>query len=366
VDNTLSVRLEQSSPIPLSVNICCKAGELLALFGPSGSGKSTVLRSVAGLYKTPTGQVRCGDRLWQDSEHGVFKKARSRSVGLVFQDYALFPHLSALENVLTATHHLQGRQRRKVATDMLARVNMTGLEKRYPGQLSGGQQQRVALARALARQPQVLLLDEPFSSVDQQTRSRLYRELAQLRRDLSIPIILVSHDLSEVLQLADAISLIHHGRTIQSGVLHDVLERPQSIESARLLGISNLFDARILPRLDENTPRVSALGQQLSVSEHPYPTDRRVTLLVPAAAIILHRQDKPSRGERENPVECVVSECITLGDEVLLRVIADLDSQSNLSFKISKHVAERNNVAIGESIVVSLVASSDTVVPGGS
>jgi len=194
--------------------------------------------------------------------------------------------------------------------------------------------------------------------VDQQTRSRLYRELAQLRRDLSIPIILVSHDLNEVLQLADAISLIHHGRTIQSGALHDVLERPESIESARLMGSSNLFDARILPRLSENTPRVFALGQSLSVAEHSYPSDKRVTLLVPAAAIILHRHDKPSRGERENPVECVVSECITLGDEVLLRVVADLDSQSSLSFKISKHVAERNCVAIGQSIAISLVASS--------
>jgi len=323
-DNTLSVRLEQSSPIPLAVNFSCEPGKLLALFGPSGSGK----------------------------------KARTRSVGLVFQDYALFPHLTALENVLTATHHLRGQQRQKIALDMLARVNMTGLETRYPAQLSGGQQQRIALARALARQPQVLLLDEPFSSVDQQTRSRLYRELAQLRRDLSIPIILVSHDLNEVLQLADAVSLIHHGRTIQSGTLHDVLERPDSIESARLLGSSNLFDARILPQSHDASSRVAALGKELTVAKHQYPVDRRVTLLVPAAAIILHRQDKPSRGERENPVECVVSDYLTLGDEVLLRVVANLDSQSTLSFKVSKHVAERNSVAIGESIAISLVASS--------
>lgn len=357
-DNTLSVQLQQSSPIPLAVNFHCESGQLLALYGPSGSGKSTVLRSVAGLYKTPSGQVLCGDRLWQDSEQSVFKKARSRSVGLVFQDYALFPHLSALENVLTATHHLHGQQRQKIALEMLARVNMTGLETRYPSQLSGGQQQRVALARALARQPQVLLLDEPFSSVDQQTRSRLYRELAQLRRDLSIPIILVSHDLNEVLQLADAISLIHHGRTIQSGPLRDVLERPDSIESARLLGSSNLFDARILPQLKENKTRVFALGQELLVAGHPYPADRQLTLLVPSAAIILHRQDKPSRGERENPIACVVSDYVALGDEVLLRVVADLDLQSSLSFKVSKHVAERNSVAIGKSIGISLVASS--------
>ena len=358
VDNALSVRLEQNSPIPLAVNFSCEPGKLLALFGPSGSGKSTVLRSIAGLYKTASGQVLCGDRQWQDSKKRVFKKARSRSVGLVFQDYALFPHLSALENVLTATHHLRGKQRQTLALDMLALVNMTGLEKRYPGQLSGGQQQRVALARALARQPQVLLLDEPFSSVDQQTRSRLYSELAQLRRDLSIPIILVSHDLNEVLQLADAVSLIHHGRTIQSGTLHEVLEQPDSIESARLLGSSNLFDARILPRSSNHSPRVFALGQELSVAEHRFSADREVTLLVPAAAIILHRQDKPSRGERENPVECVVSDYITLGDEVLLRVVANLHSESSLSFKISKHVAERNSVVIGASIAISLVAEN--------
>ena len=173
----LSVRLEQLEPIPLAAEFAVAAGELLALVGPSGSGKTTVLRCIAGLHRPRSGFIRCGEATWFDSENGADFAPQERSVGFVFQNYALFPHLTAIENVATALGHLPRGARASRARALLERVHLAGLENRRPAELSGGQQQRVAVARALAREPQVLLLDEPFSAVDQVTRRKLQREL---------------------------------------------------------------------------------------------------------------------------------------------------------------------------------------------
>ena len=212
----LEARLEQVAPIPLAADIGCDGGELLALVGPSGSGKSTILRCLAGLHRPAGGYVRCGGQTWFDAAGAVDIPPQQRRVGFVFQHYALFPHMSALANVMVALGHLPLIEREAKAREWLARVNLDGLFARRPGELSGGQQQRVAIARALAREPQVLLLDEPFSAVDQVTRRRLLRQLIQLRRTLDIPIILVTHDLEEASLLADRMTVLQHGRTLQT------------------------------------------------------------------------------------------------------------------------------------------------------
>src|SRR5690606_21568120 len=136
-----------------------------------------------------------------------------RRIGMVFQDYALFPHLSALDNVIVAMGHVPSELRRERAQAWLTQVRLEGLETRYPAQLSGGQRQRVAVARALAREPDILLLDEPFSAVDQVTRRRLQRELARLRESIHIPMVLVTHDLDEANALADRLCVLYGGRS---------------------------------------------------------------------------------------------------------------------------------------------------------
>ncbi|HSM22098.1 MAG TPA: ATP-binding cassette domain-containing protein, partial [Rubrivivax sp.] len=195
---TLQVEVEQAHPLPLNGAFRCESGELLALVGPSGAGKTSMLRVLAGLMRPQRGRVQVGSELWCDTAQGVFVPPQQRHVGLVFQNYALMPHLSALDNVCLPLLHLPGPERRRQAQRWLAHVRLSEAQQsRRPAGLSGGEQQRVAVARALARAPRVLLLDEPFSAVDQMNRQGLYRLLADLRRDMAIPIVLVTHDLHE-------------------------------------------------------------------------------------------------------------------------------------------------------------------------
>jgi len=244
----LDVTLRQEAPIPLNAHIACAPGEVLALVGPSGGGKSTILRAIAGLTSITHGHISCNGHVWYDTQKRIDVATRHRRVGFVFQSYALFPHLSALDNVMEALGARPGGERKTRALELLALVRLSGLEERRPFELSGGQQQRVAVARALARDPEVLLLDEPFSAVDRVTRQRLHRELSQLRSQLRMPVVLVTHDLEEAVQLSDRMSILHHGQTLQDGPPFQVLNHPANRQVARLIDLKNIFQARVAPR----------------------------------------------------------------------------------------------------------------------
>ncbi|MGH6802082.1 MAG: ABC transporter ATP-binding protein [Methyloceanibacter sp.] len=234
----LTAKLHQASPIPLDIELSVAPGEILALVGPSGSGKSTALRAIAGLYVPSGGRVVCNGSIWLDGAAGILVPARERRVGMVFQSYALFPHLTAVENVMEALGDVRPEERRGQARALLARMHLEGLEDRRPALLSGGQQQRVAVARALARRPDILLLDEPFSAVDRVTRRGLRRELMELRRELSMPVILVTHDLDDVIRLADRMCVLNGGQILQTGTVEEVMARPASPAVAELLDLS--------------------------------------------------------------------------------------------------------------------------------
>ena len=353
----LRVRLRQDHPVALDASFECGAGELLALVGPSGSGKTTVLRCIAGLATPRDGEVACGGETWLDLRTGVAASPQRRRVGLVFQHYALFPHLDALANVATAMSHLPRGERAARARALLAQVNMEGLEARRPSELSGGQRQRVALARALARDPRALLLDEPFSAVDQLTRRRLRLELAQLRREIRIPMVLVTHDLEEAQLLGDRLSVLHHGRTLQTGGLRDVLRRPASALVARLLDQRNVFTG-IVSRHDEEggTTWLDWAGTEVecALATRFAPGDR-VDWVVPESHVVMHRRERPSRGERENPVRGIARDVVVLGGDA--RVTLDLHGvDTPLTFEVSAHVAARNRVEAGAEVGVSLLA----------
>ncbi|MDP1674770.1 MAG: ABC transporter ATP-binding protein [Burkholderiales bacterium] len=361
----LHVRLRQQGPIPLDAALECAPGEVLALVGPSGSGKTTILRAIAGLLQVGEGSIRINGDTWFDANQTINLPARGRRVGYVFQSYALFPHLSALHNVMEALLEYPPAERERRAREALSRVRLAGLEERLPRNLSGGQQQRVAVARALAREPKVLLLDEPFSAVDRATRQRLYRELAELRRELAMPVILVTHDLDEALMLADRLCVLHQGRTLQSGEPCAVMTRPESVEVAQLVGLRNVFRAGVLGH-DESRgmTTIEWRGHRLEARLQPaFAPGMQVTWAIPQGHIVLHRRDRPSRGERENPVSGPVIECIALGENVALTVAVNGPDRPPLFLNIPAHVARRNDIAAGVEIGLSLLADGIHLMP---
>ena len=355
---SIEVSLHQAGPIPLDVDFDCGAGELLALIGPSGAGKSTVLRAIAGLMRPSDGRVACDGALWFDSETRVFRPPRHRRVGFVFQDYALFPHLSAQSNVMVALRHVPAARRAERARELLSLVNLAGLESRKPGALSGGQCQRVALARALARDPAVLLLDEPFSAVDQMTRQRLQRELANLRSSVRVPMILVTHDITEAAALADSICVLHHGSALQRASPEDVRRRPASPQVARLMGQTNIFSGRLTRPARSGEPgRLEWATRSLEIAETgPFEAGDDVDWMIPNSHILLHRRTRPSRGERENPVAGRVVEITPLGEVVAVTMSVADASDQRLNFTIAAHTAQRNDLRSGANVAVSLLA----------
>jgi molybdate transport system ATP-binding protein len=357
----LFVALTQSAPIPLDVALACRPGELLALVGPSGSGKTTVLRAIAGLYRPAAGRIRSGGDTWFDGEVGIMVAPQARAVGLVFQDYALFPHLSALDNVKLAMHHVPEPQRSAAAADLLARVHLEGLEARTPDRLSGGQRQRVALARALARDPKVLLLDEPFSAVDRMTRERLKEELASLRRSLEIPIVLVTHDLEEAQALADRICVIYGGRTLQTGAPDDVRLRPASALVARLMGHTNVFEGEIEQTSQAGSGGCLRWGGRLLevASTGEFRKGERVSWLVPSDFIAL--AGSGAQDQQENVLAGVLTETKSLGEMTALTV--RLEKGAQLRFKVPTREVSARAPEPGAALRVHILAAGIHLMP---
>ena len=222
-------------------------GELFTLLGPSGCGKTTLLRLLAGFVQADAGEIRFGDRVVS----GLPPYARN--IGMVFQNYALWPHMTVAENVSYGLRirKIPAAEVRARLDEGLRKVNLTGLEARYPGQLSGGQQQRVALARALVLEPDILLLDEPLSNLDAKIRVQVRAEIRQLQQALRITTIYVTHDQEEALSLSDRVAVMKDGRVLQVGAPKELYERPRTRFVADFVGTNNLVAGEVLERRDQ-------------------------------------------------------------------------------------------------------------------
>jgi molybdate transport system ATP-binding protein len=224
----------------LELTLRVEQGETVALAGPSGAGKTTVLRIVAGLLRPDHGRVTSGPELWLDTTRGLSLPPERRSCGFVFQEYALFPHLRAWENVAYGLGGVPRRARRASAQALLERFGVSALADARPTALSGGERQRVALARALARRPSVLLLDEPLSALDASTRAKASRELLSLLSSAGVPSLLVTHDFEEASLLADRVAVIDRGRIVQTGSAAELAAAPRSAFVADFTGAAVL------------------------------------------------------------------------------------------------------------------------------
>lgn len=282
----------------------------LGILGPSGCGKSMTLKSIAGIVTPDSGRIAvqyaqgeaAGGRVLYDSSLKINQRPQERQVGYLFQNYALFPNMTAEENIMTGLKGSAMKKgsrrsgiyspeaRRKRVQEMIERFRLEGLEKRYPAQLSGGQQQRVALARILAYEPEVLLLDEPFSAMDTYLREGLRLELSKVIRDYDGVSILVTHDRDEAYQLCDRLLLIDKGRVLTGGLTREIFENPVTCKAARLTGCKNI--SRI-QRLGERRIRALDWGGL------EFATDRSVGEDITAAGIRAHDFEPLSQAEAE-------------------------------------------------------------------
>jgi iron(III) transport system ATP-binding protein len=243
--------------------------EFFSLLGPSGCGKSTVLRCVAGLEDPSEGEIYIGEQCMTSIAAGINVPTELRPIGMVFQNYAIWPHMTVRENIVYPLK-LQKLGKPHVDAKLQAALHIVGLEKladRYPSQLSGGEQQRVALARALIKEPEILLLDEPLSNLDAKLREQMRFELKDLQRRTGIPILYVTHDQTEALAMSDRIAIMNLGRIEQIGSPVEIYTQPANRFVADFIGLMNFLPARIVDRSEERTMLEIFGGHRLGIPE---------------------------------------------------------------------------------------------------
>ncbi len=287
----------------LSLDFAVDAGGILVLFGPSGAGKTTALRTIAGLVRPDSGRIEIAGRTVYDADDRgtrAWVPPHRRRVGYVTQQNHLFPHLTVAQNI---AYGLPDRGRdgaRQRVSHLIDRLQLTGLEDRRVSQLSGGQQQRTALARALAPSPDLLLLDEPFSSLDMELRRSLGAELRATIRGLQVPAVMVTHSREEALALGDTVQIIDGGEVVAQGPPLSVLEQPGQGQVARLVGVENLLPMRVAARLPQDGTMVCEAGERSL--ETPladgYAVGDAVTVGIRASDIILATGPLPQSSAR--------------------------------------------------------------------
>ncbi|MFO6424536.1 ABC transporter ATP-binding protein [Motilimonas sp. KMU-193] len=226
------------------MSVTLESNEILCLLGSSGCGKTTLLKAIAGLLPLKSGDITINGR--QVNGENLHLPAEQRKVGMIFQDYALFPHMTVMENVVFGIDHLSKAEQQQRANQVLALVKLSDFAERYPHQLSGGQQQRVAIARALAYQPDIMLLDEPFSNIDSQVRLELIAEIKRILKQAGISAVFVTHSKEEAFAFADKLAVLDQGRIIQVGTPDELYLRPATRFVANFLGGGNYLEAKVL------------------------------------------------------------------------------------------------------------------------
>jgi len=339
----LSVRSAEKSlggtAVLKGVDLDLYCGQISAVLGPSGAGKSTLLRSIAGLEKLDAGQIASRTNNWDDGKQ--FTPAEKRRVGVVFQDYALFPHLTVEKNIAFGLKGFESREAAKIrVSELIEQAEIQAQAKSYPHELSGGEQQRVALARALAPQPDIILLDEPFSSLDRRLRVDLRAQTMSAIRDAGAAALIVTHDADEAFETADTLFLMEDGRIIQSGPPADVYARPGTLTAARLLGDVNVASG------SANAGNMETVFGPITVRGHP--DGVTLKLLVRPEALT----------QSETGAVFVVDDIRIRQGRHRLRVIASDDSiwiaELPLAYKIKK--GDTLRLALDETAISILLA----------
>ena len=269
------------------------------LFGASGSGKTTTLKSISGIVRPDAGRISVGDTVLFDSERNIDLPIRHRRVGFVFQDLALFPHITALANVEFGMSGLSRADRRRRAESMMEALHISHTARRKPGDVSGGEAQRIALARALCCEPRMLLLDEPLSAIDEATKLGVIADLKKLNQKLRLPILYVTHNREEALSLGERVIVLERGRVLAQGQPFDVFGAPITTGIARLTGVENIFTGRIVNKSEARGTMSVEISDSTGTSrlDIPYGNQAQgesVTVAVPAGDILLATEEPRS------------------------------------------------------------------------
>ena len=327
------------------------------LFGPSGAGKTTVLRALAGLERPEAGTIDFAGERWLDAASGRFVPPQARRVGMLFQEHALFPHLTVAANVAFGIHGLPPPERDARVRELSARLRIAELLERKPRQISGGQAQRVALARALATRPRLLLLDEPLSALDAPTRDALRGELRELLEAAGVPVILVTHDRTEALALGDRMVVLAGGAVRQVAPVHEVFSAPADVEVARTVGTENVLPARILAR-EGGLALVEAGALRLTAVD-PGGDETEAYACVRAEEVVL--EEPP--GHASSALNRVAGRVASRTEEgPLVRVGLDCDGVRLVAL-VTRRSAESLGLAPGKAVVASVKAPAVRVVP---
>ncbi|HEY6797597.1 MAG TPA: ABC transporter ATP-binding protein [Kineosporiaceae bacterium] len=351
----------------LDAEVQVDTGEVLAVLGPNGAGKTTLLRALAGLLPLAHGRISVGDQVWDDATTGRYLTTVDRRVGLVFQDYRLFPHLTVLDNVAFSAraHGTRRRPARSHALEWLCRLGIADLADRRPAALSGGQAQRVALARALASSPRLLLLDEPLAALDARTRLDVRSELRQHLTAFGGPSLIVTHDPLEALVLADRILVLEAGRVVQDGPPAVVARRPATEYVARLMGL-NLYTGTLTDRPSHRIDLDS--GGLLHAAARDPDADAgaalaalpgtRMLVVVAPSAIVLHTHE-PDAGSARNVWTGTVTGIELLTDRVRVAV----EGRPSALVDITPAAVAALRLATGRQVWLTAKATEVTAYP---
>jgi molybdate transport system ATP-binding protein len=343
-------QIRRSETFDLDLSMSLPAGQTSALLGPNGAGKSTAVAAIAGLLPIDSGRITLKGVVLDDPEIEVFVPAEERKVGVVFQDYLLFPHLTVLENVAFGlrSRHLSREESHARAGDWLDRLGLGQYTTARPGDLSGGQAQRVALARALVIEPEVLLLDEPLSALDVTTRSELRHVLGEHLADFPGPRLLITHDPTEAFLLGDEIHVIEEGRVTQAGSPDEIRLSPRTAYAADLAGSNLLFG-------NANLGSVEVGGVSLSIAEDE--VKGPVLVSIHPTAISVHSQ-RPE-GSQRNTWETVVDRLERLGSRARLRTGAPVP----LTVEVTEAARGDLGIEVGAHIWIAFKATEVSVQP---
>jgi molybdate transport system ATP-binding protein len=353
LDARVQKRLGSANGHSLTLDVHIRASEgITVIFGPSGAGKTSILRAIAGIITPDQGRIVLGEKVFFDSDAGIHLPMQQRNVGYVFQNYALFPHLTAEQNILYGLRADTPVSARERVQEFFSLLKIEKTAARFPHELSGGEQQRIALARALATDPSIMLLDEPLSAVDVVTRSRLLEEVSLVQRKSRIPFLYVTHNYSEAVRLGSTMIVIDEGEIVQEGPPMEIFAAPKTEPVARVVGTENVFVGKILRHNPEDG--ISAIELDSCLFEAPYnglPIGSPVTVGIRSDDVIVAREHLTQTSAR-NVLEGVIRHIIRDIDKTELVVFCGI----SLKVSVTQAAVRKLKLEVGSRVYLLIKA----------